>query len=135
MREVFTYQGNAFSKVTYLAFPSGGRKGAGYQTPLGLFRAKYNIQVLLEVVYLAAAPELSSKRTSSLSLLGLVVPDLGAARGRFGEFNVTSLADVWETLLPENVLPVVNAYGTGLLPRGRRWVSWRACGVEVQPQG
>lgn len=126
MRRLFTYVGNDFFKIAYLGYPSGGRNGTGYQTPLELFRDKNNMQGLLEFVYLAPnvtdppaeRPVASSARTNSFSHLGLVVPDLDAARQRFKENDVTILADVGETPTPENVLPIVNAYGAGLLPEG-----------------
>ena len=126
MRRLFTYNGNEFFKVAYLGYPSGGRNGAGYQTPLELFREKNNKQGLLEFVYIAPnvtdppaeRPLASSAKTNSFSHLGLVVPDLDAARERFKENNVTILADVGETPEPENILPIVNAYGAGLLPEG-----------------
>ncbi|SPO03250.1 uncharacterized protein DNG_05932 [Cephalotrichum gorgonifer] len=126
MREMFTYHGNEFFSVTYLGYPSGGRNGTGYQTPLELFRNKNNMQGLIELVYLApnvteppaASPEASSKRTNTFSHFGLIVPDLDAARQRFKDNDVTILADVGEVPPPENLIPIVNAYGAGLLPEG-----------------
>ena len=126
MRRIFTYNGNDFFKVAYLGYPSGGRNGTGYQTPAELFREKNNMQGLLEFVYIApnvtdppaTRPVASSKRTSAFSHLGLVVPDLNAARERFRENNVTILADVDSKPAPEHILPIVSAYGAGLLPEG-----------------
>lgn len=126
MRRLFTYHGSEHFKIAYLGYPSGGRNGTGYQTPLELFRDKNNMQGLLEFVYIAPEitdppaerPLASSVRTNSFSHVGLVVPDLDAARERFRENNITILADVGETPAPEHVLLIVNAYGAGLLPEG-----------------
>jgi lactoylglutathione lyase len=128
MREMFTYHAQPYYKVAYLGHPSGGRNGTGYQTPLEMLRDKNNMQGLLELLYLApnatdpppARPLASSRRTSSFSHMGVVVPDLDAARRRLVEHNVTILADVDGKVPddPAKLLAALNAYGAGLLPEG-----------------
>jgi lactoylglutathione lyase len=127
MREIFTYHATSYFKISYLGHPSAGPNGTGYQPPLEMLRDKNNVQGLLELLYFAPnatnppprLPEASTKKTNTFSHIGLIVPDLNAARQRFLEHNVTILADVEDPAPdPAKVQAALNAYGAGLLPEG-----------------
>jgi lactoylglutathione lyase len=129
MRHLFTYHGLATYKLAYVGYPSGGRNGTGYQTPAEMARDRANMQGLVELIWIAPNatapsprhPLASSRRANTLSHMGLVVPDLAAARERLLQAGAPIIKDVGERVDPFG--PVAETFGLGLVPEGNE--EWR----------
>lgn len=124
MRHIFTYHASDTLKFAYIGYPSGGRNGTGYQTPTELSRFRTNMQGLIEFIYIAPdastpppeKPSPASLRSNSFSHMGLIVPDMQAARKRFKAAGVKIIKDIGVKLAPTG--PVAESFGFGLLPPG-----------------
>lgn len=91
MRHIFTIQYTEHYSLTYMGFAQGGRNGTGHQTGAELMRFKNNSGGLIKLLFFSESdtpPVPSTKRTSTVANLGLVVPDLAAAQKRFKKHAV-----------------------------------------------
>lgn len=91
MRHIFTIQYTAHFSLTYMGFAQGGRNGTGFQTGQELLKNKNNSGGLVKLLHFSAAesePVVPTQTTTTMSNLGLVVPDLDVAQKRFEEAGV-----------------------------------------------
>lgn len=114
MRHMFTYHLTDRFAITYLAHSSGGKNGTGYQTTEELIRFKNNDAGKLELVHFdSRAGEIpgSPERTSTISHLGIIVPDMAATLARLEEYGVTIYKRPGEPMPTEGYL--ANPYSIG----------------------
>lgn len=104
LRHMFTYHVNEYFSVTYMGHSQGGRNGSAYQTTAELLQNKQNSAGLLELLYFNRTTlggediPRSDQKISTLSHLGLIVPDPEATQARLEEYGV----------------PIYKKYGEGL---------------------
>lgn len=101
MRKMFTYHLTEHFSITYLAHSGGGKNGTAYQTTEELIRFKNNDAGKLELVSLdIEGKDIPGppRMTSTISHLGIIVPDIPATQARLEEFGVTIYKKVGDPL-------------------------------------
>jgi lactoylglutathione lyase len=91
MRHIFTIDYTDHFSLTYMGFSQGGRNGTGFQTGEELRRIKNNAGGMIKLLHFSAsesAAAVPTERTTTLSNLGLVVPDLQEAENWFERHGV-----------------------------------------------
>lgn len=98
MRHVFTFQATPEYSINYLSYSQGGSNGTGYQTGEALFAQKTNTMGQLELIYRKkchGTDELdipaTTRRVSTFSHVGLIVPDVQVFQKRMERFKVPML--------------------------------------------
>ena len=113
MRHIFTYQATSSYTIAYMGYSHDGKNGTGYQTGEELYAEKGDSEGLLELLHLKGSEELLSttKRVSTFSHVGLVVPNVEAAQTRMEQYSIKILKSIGEDVEPGNDL--ARAYGFG----------------------
>lgn len=103
MRHIFTIQYTDHFSLTYMGFSQGGRNGTGFQTGEELLRIKNNAGGMIKLLHFSASESetvVPTERTTTLSNLGLVVPDLKEAEKWFEEHGVKTVKKRGVNTLP-----------------------------------